>query len=43
MKKIRWYIRALRWLWANRKWHNSMQKWKAFDRAMREDTKCSDC
>ncbi len=37
MKRIRYYIRAARWLWDNRAWRNSRQKWKAFDRAMREE------
>lgn len=36
-KKIKYYLRALRWLWDNRTWNNIRQKWKAFDRAMRED------
>lgn len=36
-KKIKYYLRALRWLWNNRTWSNTRQKWKAFDRAMRED------
>ncbi len=35
-KKLRWYIAAIRWLWENRTWANARQKWKAFDRAMRE-------
>lgn len=37
MKKIRYYLRALRWLWVNRKWRNSRQKRKAFEKAMSED------
>lgn len=37
MRRIRYYIRAARWLWANRGWRNSRQKRKAFDRAMREE------
>ncbi len=32
--KIEWYIRALRWLYENRTWENTRQKWKAFDRYM---------
>lgn len=35
-KKLRWYIAAIRWLWENRTWASGRQKWKAFDRAMRE-------
>lgn len=34
--KIRYYIAAIRWLWENRIWKNTRQKWKAFDRAMRK-------
>lgn len=34
--KIRYYIAAARWLWENRDWGNTRQKWKAFDRAMRK-------
>lgn len=34
MSKLRYYIKALRWLWANRTWHSSRQKWRAFDREM---------
>ena len=36
MKKFRWYITVIRWLWENRSWKNTRQKWKAFDRAMKE-------
>lgn len=34
VNKARYYIKALRWLWANRTWRSSRQKWKAFDRAI---------
>lgn len=34
-KKVKWYIAAIRWLWANRAWENTRQKWKAFDKAMK--------
>lgn len=34
--KIRYYIAATWWLWENRSWANTRQKWKAFDRAMLE-------
>ncbi len=34
ISKIEWYIRALRWLYENRTWENTRQKWKAFDRYM---------
>ena len=36
-QKIMRYLRAIRWLWENRSWGSSRQKWKAFDRAMREE------
>lgn len=32
---VRWYIAAIRWMWENRNWANTRQKWKAFDRAMK--------
>lgn len=35
-EKVKWYGAAIRWLWDNRSWANTRQKWKAFDRAMRE-------
>ncbi len=33
-QKIQWYLKALRWLWENRKWANTQQKWKAFSKHM---------
>ena len=36
MNRIRYYLRAIRWLWENRSWKNTRQKWKEFDRAMKE-------
>jgi len=33
MKKgISFYIFAIRWLWRNRKWENTRQKFKAMDK-----------
>lgn len=29
---IKYYIRCLQWLYRNRNWQNSRQKWKAMDR-----------
>lgn len=29
---FRYYFFCIRWLWANRDWQNSRQKWKAMDR-----------
>lgn len=36
MRKIKYYIKALRWLWVNRTWENSRQKWKALAKYMNE-------
>lgn len=38
MKKIGYYIKAIRWLWANRSWSSSRQKWKALERHMKENS-----
>lgn len=35
-EKLKYYMAAVRWLWENRGWKNTRQKWKAFDKAMRE-------
>lgn len=37
MRTVRICVKALRWLWHNRTWHDSRQKWKAFAREMRRD------
>jgi len=29
---LKYYIFSLKWLWKNRDWKNSRQKWKALDR-----------
>lgn len=31
MKKMKYYLAAIRWLWENRTWKSTRQKWKAFD------------
>lgn len=36
MQKVKYYIKALRWLWANRTWENTRQKWKALAKYMKE-------
>ncbi len=36
---IMYYIKAIRWLFHNRKWRNSRQKWKALDRELRGNEK----
>lgn len=37
MKKMKYYLAALRWLWENRTWKSTRQKWKAFDKAMQSE------
>lgn len=39
MKRVRWYIAAVKWLWENRTWADTRQKRKAFERAMRKREK----
>lgn len=39
MDKLRYYLRAVVWLWKNRTWANTRKKWKAFDRHMRKEGK----
>lgn len=36
MRKIKYYLKALRWLWKNRTWENTRQKWKALAKYMKE-------
>ena len=33
MKKILYYLFCIRWLWRNRRWRETRQKYKAFDKA----------
>lgn len=37
MRRVKYYIKILRWLYDNRKWRNSRQKWKALVREMSKD------
>lgn len=32
MKKIKYYIFCIKWLWRNREWENTRQKFKAMDK-----------
>lgn len=32
MKKIKYYIFCIQWLWKNRHWENTRQKFKAMER-----------
>jgi hypothetical protein len=36
MRKIKYYLFAIRWLWKNRDWDGTRQKYKALDRAYRK-------
>lgn len=33
MHKIRYYLFCLKWLWRNRNWEPTRQKWKAMEKA----------
>jgi hypothetical protein len=33
MKKVRYYLFAICWLWRNREWSNTRQKFKALEKA----------
>lgn len=33
MKQLKYYIFCIRWLWRNREWSNTRQKFKALERA----------
>ena len=32
MKKIKYYLFVIRWMWANRDWDETRQKYKAMDK-----------
>lgn len=32
MKRVRYYLFVIRWLWRNREWSSNRQKYKAMDR-----------
>jgi hypothetical protein len=32
MKKVRYYLFVIRWLWRNREWANTRQKFKAMEK-----------
>lgn len=34
--KIRYYLFCIRWLWKNREWENTRQKFKAMEKAYKE-------
>ena len=33
MKKIKYYLFAIKWLWNNKEWQGTRQKYKALDKA----------
>lgn len=33
---IRFYFKCIKWLWENRNWQNTRQKWKAMDKEVRK-------
>ncbi len=37
MKKLKYYIFCIKWLWRNREWENTRQKFKAMDKAYRKE------
>lgn len=32
MAKVKWYLFRIKWLWKNRNWENTRQKFKAMER-----------
>ena len=36
MEKIRYYLFAIKWLWRNREWSNTRQKFKALEKEARD-------
>lgn len=34
--KIKYYLAAIGWLWSNRSWKNTRQKWKAMERYLEQ-------
>lgn len=36
MNKLKYYYRCIKWLWRNRNWQNSRQKWKAMEKEVKE-------
>lgn len=37
MKKIKYYIACIKWLWNHREWENSRQKFKAMEKEVKSD------
>ena len=37
--KAGYYLFCIKWLWKNRNWRDTRQKWKAMDRAWRKELK----
>ena len=36
MKMLKYYYECIKWLYANKEWRNTRQKWKAMDKAVRK-------
>lgn len=36
MNQIKYYIFAIRWLWNNREWETTRQKWKMMEKEWRK-------
>lgn len=39
MKRIKYYLFAIRWLWKNREWSDTRQKYRAMNREWKSSTK----
>ena len=39
MKKLKYYIFCIKWLWKNRTWENTRQKFKAMEKAWKKEVK----
>jgi len=37
LRKPFYYIRAIMWLWKNRDWKNTRQKWKALEKHLESE------
>jgi len=37
MKKLKYYYGCIQWLWQNREWKSTRQKWKAMDREVKKN------
>ena len=42
MNRIKYYIWAVRWLWKNREWETTRQKWKRMEKEWRKEVRNED-